>query len=123
MAGRTRWEQHAVACESRSASDTGHRARDVFLTPNGDCKGLYVTARSAASFEVHELSGGTSNVEFDYRIVARRSGYENIRLADYTDSYNGAEAQRVRMRQSAGQYRSHFPAVPPASARDIQPRK
>jgi len=27
----------------------------VFLTPNGDCKGLYVTNKTANSFEVHEL--------------------------------------------------------------------
>jgi hypothetical protein len=33
----------------------------VFLTPNGDCKGLYVTNKAAASFEVRELGGGTSN--------------------------------------------------------------
>ena len=31
----------------------------VFLTPNGDCKGLYVSQKSATSFEVHELGGGT----------------------------------------------------------------
>jgi hypothetical protein len=56
----------------------------VFLTPNGDCKGLYVTRKTASSFEVLELEGGQSDVDFDYRIVARRKGYENIRLADKT---------------------------------------
>lgn len=32
----------------------------VFLTPYGDCKGLYVTNRTADSFEVRELGGGIS---------------------------------------------------------------
>jgi hypothetical protein len=43
----------------------------VFLTPEGDCRGLYVR-KSAASFEVREFAGGTSNVAFSYRIVGRR---------------------------------------------------
>ena len=43
----------------------------VFLTPEGNCRGLYVRKR-AASFEVRELQSGTSNVAFSYRIVARR---------------------------------------------------
>jgi hypothetical protein len=56
----------------------------VFLTPNGDCKGLYVTQKSAASFIVHELGGGTSSIGFDYRVVAKRRGFEAVRLADKT---------------------------------------
>jgi len=56
----------------------------VFLTPNGDCKGLYVTQKSPTSFEVHELGGGNSTVAFDYRIMARRKGFENVRMADIT---------------------------------------
>ena len=56
----------------------------VFLTPNGDCNGLYVIHKTATSFEVHELKGGRSNIAFDYRIVAKRKGYEAVRLADKT---------------------------------------
>jgi hypothetical protein len=56
----------------------------VFLTPNGDCKGLYVAQKSAASFVVKELSGGTSSIGFDYRIMAKRKGFESVRLADKT---------------------------------------
>ena len=56
----------------------------VFLTPDGDCKGLYVAQKSATSFIVRELGGGTSNIAFDYRIMAKRKGYENVRLADKT---------------------------------------
>src|SRR5205807_7847206 len=33
----------------------------VFLTPEGDCNGLYLHRRRGASFEVRELQGGTSS--------------------------------------------------------------
>jgi hypothetical protein len=52
----------------------------VFLTPKGDCKGLFVAGETNSGFEVRELSGGKSTVEFDYRIVAHRNGYEAKRL-------------------------------------------
>jgi hypothetical protein len=52
----------------------------VFLTAKGDCKGLFVTGETNQGFEVRELSGGKSSVEFDYRIVAHRNGYEAERL-------------------------------------------
>jgi hypothetical protein len=54
----------------------------VFLTPEGDCRGLYVSNKSAKGFEVHELGGGASRVAFAYRIMARRKGYESVRLQD-----------------------------------------
>jgi len=65
---------------------TVNTAKDykVFPVPNGDCKGLYVTNKTATSFEVRELSGGTSNVTFDFRITALRKSYENVRFADRT---------------------------------------
>jgi len=64
----------------------------VFPVPNGDCKGLYVTNKSANSFEVRELGGGTSNIRFDYRITAIRSKYETVRFADHT---NDADPHRM----------------------------
>lgn len=60
----------------------------VFLTPNGDCKGLYVAQKSATSFVVKELSGGTSSIGFDYRIMAKRKGFESVRLADKTPLFS-----------------------------------
>ncbi len=53
----------------------------VFLTPEGDCRGLYVVNKTASSFEVRELQGGASNISFSYRIVAKRKGYEDVRMA------------------------------------------
>jgi hypothetical protein len=57
----------------------------VFLTPNGDCKGLYVSQKSASSFEVRELGGGASSIAFDFRIVAHRKGQESVRMQDMTN--------------------------------------
>jgi hypothetical protein len=53
----------------------------VFLTPKGDCEGLYVAQETATAFQVRELRGGKSNIAFDYRIVAKRRGYEDLRMA------------------------------------------
>ncbi len=60
------------------------REYQVFLTPYGDCKGLYVSNRTANSFEVHELGGGSSSLSFGYRITALRRQYEDVRFADQT---------------------------------------
>jgi hypothetical protein len=52
----------------------------VFVTPKGDCKGLFVANETKDGFEVRELGGGQSSIDFDYRIVAHRNGYEAMRL-------------------------------------------
>jgi hypothetical protein len=57
----------------------------VFLTPMGDCNGLYVTSKTPTSFEVRELGGGASSVAFDYRIVAVRKDYEGVRMELITE--------------------------------------
>jgi hypothetical protein len=44
----------------------------VFVTPEGNCRGLYVHRKSANTFEVRELTGGKSSIAFSYRIVGRR---------------------------------------------------
>lgn len=61
----------------------------VFLTPLGDCNGLYVTDKTATGFVVRELGGGTTNIGFDYRIVAKRVGYEDQRMEVVPASDNG----------------------------------
>jgi hypothetical protein len=65
----------------------------VFLTPAGDCDGLYIANRTATSFEVRELKSGNSSVQFDYRIVAHRKGYDTARLPDVSGKIMG---KRVR---------------------------
>jgi hypothetical protein len=66
----------------------------VFLTPNGDCEGLYVAQKSATGFEVRELRAGKSNVAFDYRIVAKRKGLETLRMEEVSTDHDTAEAVR-----------------------------
>ena len=53
----------------------------VFLTPDGDCNGLYVSEKTATSFVVRELRGGRSTLAFDYRIVAHPYGQNSERMA------------------------------------------
>jgi hypothetical protein len=69
----------------------------VFLTPKGDSEGLYVSKETPQGFEVHEQRGGYSNIAFDYRIMAKRVGYEKVRLADLTEQLNKEEAQSPKM--------------------------
>jgi hypothetical protein len=52
----------------------------VFLTPLGDCNGLYLAGKGPAGFDVRELGSGTADIAFDYRIVAKRAGYEGARM-------------------------------------------
>jgi hypothetical protein len=53
----------------------------VFITPEGDSRGLYVTARTLSGFTVVESSGGRSTVGFSYRIVAHPYGDTGTRMA------------------------------------------
>jgi hypothetical protein len=74
-----------IPLESRFAKTISGQANyHVFLTPAGDCDGLYIANRTATSFEVRELKNGSSSVAFDYRIVAHRKGFESARLPDVT---------------------------------------
>jgi len=65
----------------------------VFITPNGDAEALYVINKTGSSFEVRESKGGTSSMTFDYKIVAKRRGYENQRLVDVTDRFNDEQSR------------------------------
>ena len=55
----------------------------VFLTPEGDNRGLYVSNKTSAGFTVLESQGGHSTLVFDYRIVAKPFGDNNARLPLY----------------------------------------
>jgi hypothetical protein len=90
----------------------------VFLTPDGDCKGLYVSAKSNGGFDVRELGGGTSNISFEYRIMAKRRGYENVRLEDVTDRVAKMAAQRAKMlRPASAGPQAEIPAQTPQSVK------
>lgn len=69
----------------------------VFITPEGDSRGLYVDHKTDAGFEVRESQGGRSTIAFSYRIVARPMGSDGDRLPAVRD---------VLARESAGVHRS-----------------
>jgi hypothetical protein len=82
----------------------------VFLTPNGDCKGLYVSNKTATGFEVRELGGGASNVAFDYRIMVKRRGFEKLRMDDVTLQERKQAEQRPNFRRRVATGASVSPA-------------
>lgn len=83
-----------VQLEPRFAKTISSQANyHVFLTPAGDCDGLYIANRTANSFEVRELKSGTSSVQFDYRIVSHRKGYESARLPDVSGKLMGKQVR------------------------------
>jgi hypothetical protein len=56
----------------------------VFLNPYGDTSGLYVTNQTPSGFTVQEHNGGTGNVSFSWRLVAKRKDIKGERLAKTT---------------------------------------
>ena len=45
----------------------------VFIQLNGDCKGVFVSNRTATGFDVTELQNGNSNIEFTWSVTANRA--------------------------------------------------
>jgi len=64
--------------------DADHPMR-VQITLTEDCKGVYVAEKTATSFTVKELMGGTSDATFDWEVAAKRRGYENVRLKEASE--------------------------------------
>jgi hypothetical protein len=64
---------------------------------------LYVAKETAHGFEVRELRGGKSKVRFDYRILARRRGFEAVRLADMTEQRKATQANTGLVSEAAVQ--------------------
>jgi hypothetical protein len=91
----------------------------IFPVPNGDCKGLYVTNKTATSFEVRELGGGTSSVDFDYRIMAVRKNYETVRFRDRT-----RQMEKIRHRhQPVKPVGTKSPSLDPQKATQAAPAR
>jgi hypothetical protein len=77
--GRTRVELDPKFLETVTL-DAQHPMK-VFVQLEGDCRGVYVTNKTATGFDVVELQSGTSNAHFSYRVVCKRKYYEDERLA------------------------------------------
>ena len=61
-----------------------HEDYFVFLTPLGDCA-LYVAEKTSSSFKIKTINKQKCNLTFDYRIVAKRIGYEDLYLDSVAD--------------------------------------
>jgi hypothetical protein len=46
---------------------------------------VYVKKR-ADGFSVHELGNGTSNATFDYKVIAKRAGFADVRMERFGDT-------------------------------------
>lgn len=72
----------------------------VFITPEGDNRGLYVADKTLHGFSVRESQGGHSTLPFSYRIVAKPYGANQARLP------------RVNFAAQPAILRPHAPAHP-----------
>jgi hypothetical protein len=61
-----------------------HAKYMVFVSPQGDNRGLYVTQISGRGFAIRESNGGHSTLAFDYRIVAKPYDTNAARLLPTT---------------------------------------
>ncbi|MCK4403614.1 MAG: hypothetical protein KAW02_00865, partial [candidate division Zixibacteria bacterium] len=88
--GHCRVELDPLFLESVTIEDQNPLMVFVQMTsslPNG-----YYVVKDAVGFEVIEEKGGTSKATFDYRVVAKRAGWENVRF-DPVDA--GPEVSQV----------------------------
>jgi hypothetical protein len=69
----------------------------VFVQLEDDCKGVFVTHKTATGFDVVELQAGSSHARFTYRVVCKRRYYEDERLAteEQDVQYNANMLQTV----------------------------
>jgi hypothetical protein len=88
----------------------------VFITPEGDSRGLYVTGKTLGGFTVRESSSGHSSIAFQYRIVAHPVDDSGARMAAIapanrsTTSYNIPRVDGRALKSVAG-IRLQRPAV------------
>jgi len=83
----------------------------VYITPEGECNGVYVTNKSNQGFDVVEFKGGKSNVSFSWQIVATRANEQytrddgSIEISDYSYRFPpapGPLGNVAKSRQSEG---------------------
>jgi hypothetical protein len=79
----------------------------VFITPEGDSRGLFIENKTLAGFDVRESQSGSSSLAFAYRIVARPLGSHDARLptmsAVFAREAAGARPRGVNLRAALQQ--------------------
>ena len=88
----------------------------VFLTPDGDCNGLYATGKSASGFEIRESKAGTSSVGVGYRVLARLPRQAGARLERVTSPPGTSSANGTQQPDDAPKPVEADPAAPTAHA-------
>jgi hypothetical protein len=78
--GKTSGGHADVALDADFAAVVNGDDYHVYLTPKGDCKGLYVSGQTSRGFSIQENQGGNASVAFDYRVVARRKDRVGARM-------------------------------------------
>jgi hypothetical protein len=78
----------------------------VFLTPEGECNGLYVSKKEFYGFEVKELGNGKSNIRFSWQVKAVRIGDEETPVLEeptpqFTDQEKDKQLEWMKNRQEA----------------------
>jgi hypothetical protein len=78
----------------------------VFLTPEGECNGLYVSKKEFYGFEVKELGNGKSNIRFSWQVKAIRIGDEETPVLEepttqFTDEERDRQLEWMKNRQEA----------------------
>jgi hypothetical protein len=69
-----------VSLDPDFAETVDTQSYHVFITPYGDCGGLYVSNRTRAGFDVTEHGVGNSEVTFSWRVVATPKGAKKRRF-------------------------------------------
>jgi len=67
----------------------------VFLTPEGETRGLYISSRDARAFTVREQQGGSTNARVSYRIVAKNKHRQPERLARFEEPEKLTKERRL----------------------------
>jgi hypothetical protein len=80
--------------EAFGAASDAHSNYLVFITPQGETQGLYVTEKTRAGFSVREIGNGRSSLAFDYRISAKPYGSTEKRLPILTETEASGLANR-----------------------------
>jgi hypothetical protein len=82
----------------------------VFITPDGDSRGLYTTQKTPSGFVVRENGGGRSTLAFDYRIVGKPLGNNSPRLPSAPSSLGTNRS--VLIDAQHGRYMKAHPDLP-----------
>ena len=88
----------------------------VFLTAEGEAETLHVTGKTPVAFQVKEGHGGTSSVEFSYRIVAKRKD-----VARATRTHPGSGTTRHAAGAGPDPRAGHAPASPTGATPAARP--